>query len=119
MKAATNKVFQKNVLAVFHRGGERKPGITFPNTTFPPLHDNVFPLKKYLMKLWHGLCVISHDIMTDIFYIGGHNNQRGIGIELRTIIITFQTDYHRARGNELLMVSLEVRIYSHGDLFDV
>ena len=33
-----------------------------------------------------------------------------------TVIITFQTDYHRASGNELLMVYLEVRIYIDGDV---
>ena len=33
-----------------------------------------------------------------------------------TIIITFHTNYHRASGNELIMVSLEVRIYIDGDV---
>ena len=34
-----------------------------------------------------------------------------------TVIITFQTNYHRASGNELLMLYLEVRIYIDGDLY--
>ena len=38
------------------------------------------------------------------------------GMEAMTVIITFHADYHRASGNELLMVSLEVRIYIDGDV---
>ena len=50
---------------------------------------------------------------------GGIRRGNCSGMEAMTVIITFQTDYHRASGNELLMVSLEVMIYSDGDVFSV
>ena len=33
------------------------------------------------------------------------------GMEATSVVITFHTNCHRASGNELLMVSLEVKIY--------
>ena len=47
---------------------------------------------------------------------GGIRRGNCSGMEAMTVIITFQTNYHRASGNELLMVSLEVRIYIDGDV---
>ena len=42
--------------------------------------------------------------------------RRCSGMEAMTVIIPIQTDYHRASGNELLMLSLQVRIYIDGDV---
>ena len=47
---------------------------------------------------------------------GGIKRGNCSGMEAMTVIITFQTNYHRASGNELLMVSLQVRIYIDGDV---
>ena len=47
---------------------------------------------------------------------GGIRRRTCSGMEAMTVVITFQTDYHRASGNELIMVYLEVRIYIDGDV---
>ena len=47
---------------------------------------------------------------------GGIRRGKCSGMEAMTVIITFRTNYHRASGNELLMLYLEVRIYIDGDL---
>ena len=47
---------------------------------------------------------------------GGIRRRNCSGMEAKTVIITFQTNYHRASGNEMIMLYLEVRIYSDGDV---